>query len=121
MVTVSFDKQNLLLNVESYDKILAFKGHVEIPLVHITKVELNTGPTMDFRYATFGIGTIFAGRIQTGTFKEKEEKSFWDVHDPEKAILITLKNDQYSKLVIEVEQPTETIKEIREKLKARKK
>jgi hypothetical protein len=28
---------------------------------------------------------------------------FWDVHDPEKAIVIRLEDERYSRLVIEVE------------------
>jgi hypothetical protein len=72
---------------------------------------------MDFRHATFGIGTIFAGHVQIGTFKENGEKSFWDVYDPEKAILITLKHDIYSKLVIEVEHPEEVIRQIQSKIR----
>jgi hypothetical protein len=30
---------------------------------------------MDYKHAAFGIGTIFAGRIMTGTFKENGERS----------------------------------------------
>ena len=117
MTSITFDKQNLIIKVEGVDKLLAFKGRVEIPLAHITKVERNSQPVMDFRYSTFGIGTIFAGHVQIGTFKEKGEKSFWDVYDPKKAILITLKNDNYSKLVIEVEKPEQTIEQIQSKIK----
>jgi hypothetical protein len=112
MTTVACTDKDLIINVEGLDKLLAFKGHVTIPFAHIIKVEHNTEPLMDFKHATFGIGTIFAGRIQAGSFKEDGEKSFWDVRDPKKAILITLKDEEYGKLLIEVENPEETIKSI---------
>jgi hypothetical protein len=110
MTSVTCTDQDLVINVEGIDKLLAFKGHVTIPLAHVEKVEHNSEPLMDFKHATFGIGTIFAGRIQAGSFKEDDEKSFWDVRDPKKAILISLKEEEYGKLLIEVEDPEETIK-----------
>jgi hypothetical protein len=108
--------EDLVITVEGIDKLLAFKGHVTIPLAHIVRVEQDPGPLMPIRYSFFGIGTIFAGRIQTGTFTQEGEKSFWDVHDIRKAILITLKDDEYAKLVIEVENPEETINTIQERI-----
>ena len=30
---------------------------------------------------------------------------FWDVHDPEKTVVIRLKDERYARLVIEVEDP----------------
>jgi len=112
MTAITFNQQSLTVKLKGIDRLLAFKGRVEIPLADIEKAEHNDQPVMDFRHATFVIGTIFAGRVQIGTFKENGKKSFWDVHDPKKAILITLKHDTYSKLVIEVEHPEDIIKQI---------
>jgi hypothetical protein len=69
---------------------------------------------MSYKHSAFGIGTIFAGKIQTGTFKEAGEISFWDVRDPAKAILVSLKDDTYKKLIIEVPDPDKTITQINE-------
>lgn len=112
MTTIVFDQQNMILTVEGIDKLLSFKGSITIPLAHVANVKLNTEPLMDFKHAAFGVGTIFAGRIQAGSFKEAGEKSFWDVRDPKKAILISLKDEKYSKLIVEVEKPEETIRAI---------
>lgn len=116
MTTITINDKELIISVEGLDKLLAFKGYVTIPLEHVQKVERNPEPLMKARYAVFGIGTIFAGKIQAGTFSEHGEKSFWDVRNPKKALLITLKDDTYSKLVIEVENPDETIKQIQTKI-----
>ena len=107
MTKATITNKELIITVEGLDKLLAFKGHVTIPLAHIEKVAHNTQGLMDFRDAAFGIGTIFAGMIQAGTFSEDGKKSFWDVRDPKKALLITLRDDAYDKLVIEVENPDE--------------
>jgi hypothetical protein len=112
MTIITCNDKDLTINVEGIDKLFAFKGHVTIPLKHVEKIEKNTEPLMDFRHAAFGIGTIFANRIQTGSFSEDGEKSFWDVRDPQKAILITLKDEEYSKIIAEVEDPMKTIGEV---------
>jgi hypothetical protein len=112
MTSITCDDKNLIIMVEGLDKLLAFKGHITIPLEHVEKIEINTEPLMDFKHATFGIGTIFAGRIQTGSFSEEGQKSFWDVRDPQNAILITLKDEEYGKIITEVESPEQTISEV---------
>ncbi len=39
---------------------------------------------------------------------------FWDVHDPQKAVAIRLADEQYARLVTEVEDPATTIAAIEE-------
>jgi hypothetical protein len=41
---------------------------------------------------------------------------FWDVHDPEKTVVIRLKDERYARLVIEVEDPPATVAAIQEAL-----
>lgn len=116
MTSTTINDQELTINVEGIDKLLAFKGSITIPVEHVVGAEMNSEPLMDFKHATFGIGTIFAGKIMTGTFKEDGETSFWDVRDPQKAIVITLADESYQKLIIEVEDPAATVQEINAKV-----
>jgi hypothetical protein len=120
MTSITCNDKDMTITVEGLDKVLAFKGHVTIPLEHVAGIEKNTEPLMDFKDATFGIGTIFAGRIQTGTFKEAGEKSFWDVRDPQKAVIISLKDEIYSKIIVEVENSDESITNVRAALEKSK-
>lgn len=116
MTSLTCTDNELVITVEGIDKLLAFKGEVKLELAHIKNVEVNHEGLMDFKTATFGIGTIFAGKIQAGTFKENGEKSFWDVHDITKTILLTLEDDVYSKVIIEVEDPEEAVAKIKASL-----
>jgi hypothetical protein len=116
MTSVSINDQELTLHVEGLDKLLAFKGEVKIALAHIKSVALYHEGFMNFKHATFGIGTIFANKIQAGTFKEDGEKSFWDVHDINKTVVLTLSDDAYSRIIIEVADPGETVKAIQAKI-----
>ena len=61
-------------------------------------------------------GTQVPGVITAGTFHQEGERVFWDVHDPQKAIVIRLRDEKYAKLVIEVEDPPTTVAAIQEAL-----
>jgi hypothetical protein len=43
--------------------------------------------------------------ITAGTFFQDGDRVFWDVHDPEKTVVIRLEDERYARLVIEVEDP----------------
>jgi hypothetical protein len=45
------------------------------------------------------------GVITAGTFHQEGERVFWDVHDPEKTVVIQLRDERYAWLVIEVDDP----------------
>ena len=57
-----------------------------------------------------------AGGHHSGTFYQEGERVFWDVHDPEKTVVIRLKDERYARLVIEVEDPPATVAAIQEAL-----
>ena len=43
---------------------------------------------------------------------KKGEEVFWDVHDPEKTVVIRLKDEKYSRLVVKVDDPPATVADI---------
>jgi hypothetical protein len=45
------------------------------------------------------------GVITAGTFYQDGKRIFWDIHRPDKAVVITLAGESYNELVIEVENP----------------
>jgi hypothetical protein len=56
-----------------------------------------------------GWGHPRAGVITAGTFYQEGERVFWDVHDPEKTVVIQLGDERYARLVIEVDDPRATV------------
>ena len=56
------------------------------------------------------------GVITAGTFYQEGECVFWDVHDPEKTVVIRLKDERNARVVIEVEDPPATVADIQEAL-----
>jgi len=49
------------------------------------------------------------GVITAGTFYQDGKRVFWDVHHPERTIVIDLHDEHYNQLVIEVADPQAAI------------
>jgi hypothetical protein len=52
--------------------------------------------------------------VSAGTFYQEGERVFWDVRDPEKVVVIRLRDERYARLVIGVEDPPATVRAIQE-------
>jgi hypothetical protein len=44
------------------------------------------------------------------TFYQDGKRVFWDVHHPEKTIVIDLHDERYKELIVEVDDPAEAVK-----------
>ena len=115
MVKVSFRHGNMILTVKGIHKLLAFKSEFKIPIDQVEGA--STGPEGGL-YPT-GIrapGTHVPGLIIAGTYRAQGNKVFWDVRNKRKAIVIDLKNNAYKRLVVEVNDPQETVDHILERI-----
>jgi hypothetical protein len=56
------------------------------------------------------------GVITAGTFYQDGKRVFWDVHHPEKTIVIDLRDERYNELVVEVSEPEAAVKLIQKAL-----
>ena len=98
------------------DKLWALKSSLEIPLVHIAGVRAD--PEIASRWCQ-GIrmpGTNMPGVITAGTFYQDGMRVFWDVHHPEKTIVIELHDERYKQLVVEVNDAAAAVKLIQSAL-----
>jgi hypothetical protein len=109
MTKVRTSDGKLVIDVEGWDKLWAFKSRLEIPFNHISGVRSGADERASGIRAP---GTHIPGVITAGTFHQIGKKVFWDVHHSERAIAIDLHDDRYSTLVIEVTDPEATICEI---------
>lgn len=98
----------LAVEFRGWDKVWCMKSRLEFPLEHIIDVRPADDPVGGVRT----LGTHIPGVITAGTFLEEGNWVFWNVHDPAKAIAVDLRDEHYSKLVLEVAHPAETIREL---------
>jgi hypothetical protein len=105
MVDLSIADGKLSLHVRGADKLWAFKSSLEIPLAHIAGVRADAEVARGWWHGIRMPGTNMPGVITAGTFYQDGNRVFWDVHNPEKTIVIDLHDERYSKLVVEVVDP----------------
>ena len=95
--------------VEGWDKFWALRSQLEIPISHIRAVRVDPEPARGWWHGLRMPGTQIPGILTAGTFYQSDGAVFYDVHDPERTIVIDLEHEHYKRLVIEVENPTEAV------------
>jgi len=109
MVEVTVRDRIAVFAVEGVDKLWALKSRLEISLAHIRDVRLDTEAARGWWHGFKALGTDVPGVITAGTFYQHGKPIFWDVHDPERVIVIGLKDERYDELIIEVADPVAVI------------
>jgi len=105
MVELSIAEGKLTLSVMGADKLWALKSSLEIPLVHIASVRADAEVARAWWHGIRLPGTNVPGVITAGTFYQDGKRVFWDVHHPERTIVIDLHDEHFNQLVIEVADP----------------
>jgi hypothetical protein len=116
MVDLSVSNGNLTLHVRGADKLWAFKSSLEIPLQHVAAIRADPEIARGWFHGVRMPGTNIPGVITAGTFYQHGERVFWDVHNPENTVVITLKDERYNELIVEVADPQLTVEVVRGQL-----
>ena len=123
MTEVELTESTLIVHVRGADKFWALKSQLEIPLTHVEGAEVDPAVGEHWSDVVKGIklpGTHVPGVIAAGSFYTSGGWVFWDVHDPQNTLTITLAHEHYTKLVIEVTDPAADVARIEEAVRARK-
>ena len=110
MVDLSVAEGKLSAHVRGADKLWAFQSSLEIPLIHIAGVRADPEIARGWYHGIRSPGTNVPGVITAGTFYQDGKRVFWDVHHPEKTIVIDLHDERFSELVVEVADPDAAVK-----------
>jgi hypothetical protein len=105
MVDVTISGDRAIFNVEGSHKLWAIKSRIEIPLTHISGVEVNHDQVSRWWHGFKLLGTDAPGLFAAGTFYYHGELVFWDVFDTAKTVIVSLEHERYKKLIIEVADP----------------
>jgi hypothetical protein len=109
MVVISVDGEKAVFEVEGLDKLWALRSRLEIPLAHIKSVTADPAIARGWYHGIRLLGTNVPGVLTAGTFHRDGNNVFWDVHDPERTIVLDLDHEFYDKLIIEVVDPQKAI------------
>ena len=105
MVSITIERDRVRFNVEGMHKLWSLKSQLEIPLEHIRSARVDPEPARGWFHGLRLPGTQIPGILTAGTFYWNGEWVFYDVHDPEKTIVLELDHEHYKRLVLEVEDP----------------
>lgn len=112
MVDLSVSNGKLVLHVLGADKLWAFKSSLEIPLEHIAGVRADPEAARGWLHGIRMPGTQIPGVLTAGTFYQHGQRVFWDVHHPERTVVIDLRDERYNELIVEVADPAAAIEQI---------
>ena len=113
MVSVVVEGDRVRFEVEGWDKLWALKSRLEIPLAHIQSVRADPEPARGWWHGLRLPGTQIPGLLTAGSFYQHGGFVFYDVHDPERTVVIELDHEHYRRLVIEVENPGDVVERLR--------
>ena len=112
MVDFSISDGVLVLHVRGADKLWAFKSSLEIPLEHIAGIRADPTAAHGWFHGLRMPGTQIPGVLTAGTFYHQGNRVFWDVHHPDRTIVIELRDEDYNELIVEVSDPTAAVEAI---------
>jgi len=116
MTEVELTQDALIVHVRGMDRLWALKSRLEIPISHVVGAEVDAEIARAWHKGIRAGGTHVPGVITAGTFYQEGERVFWDVHDPEKTVVIRLRDERYASLVIEVDNPHSTVAAVQDVL-----
>ena len=125
MVDVEITNGILELRVRGLHKLWAFRDSIQIPLASIEVVRIDAARARAGPEGARNPGTSIPGVLTAGTFNAGVNRTFWDVHNPDHAISIKLRNpqdlfagidDRYDEFIVEVADPVETVERINDAL-----
>jgi hypothetical protein len=108
VVAVTIEGDRAVFTVEGLHKLWCFRSRLEIPLAHITNVEVNADQVGRWWHGIKILGTDVPGFFGGGSFYYHGEYVFWDVADPSRTIIVSLDDERYRKLIVEVADPQMT-------------
>ncbi len=115
MTEVSVSENKLIMEIKGWHKLWAFKGRLEVPLQNI----IDSRPATSERVRGFRFpGTYIPWVITAGSYYGKEGWVFWDVCNLKQAIALNLRANRYSKLVVEVRNPQQTLALVQQALQS---
>jgi hypothetical protein len=109
VTNVSVSDGNLVFEVEGWDKLWSLRSRLVIPIAHVIRVYADSSIAESWWKGLRLAGTHVPGVIAAGTFYHHGTWVFWDVHNPEKALVVDLRDERYGKLIVEVSDPADTV------------
>ena len=111
--TIKIDGNSLIFEIHGIDVILSIRRTISIPLKHVTSVSTDRVPWQPFQQIKV-TGTSLPGVIKDGMFLSSDGLLFFEMHDPDKCITVSLNNERFKKIIFEVQDKESAAKIIKD-------
>lgn len=109
MVELSIEHGMLVVDVKGVDQLFAARRRIEVPLSAVRSVRYD--PAAARRWpGVRAPGTHIPFVVRAGTFYSHDQRSFWDVHHADRAIVIELEGERWNRMVLEVADPAAAVR-----------
>src|SRR4051812_20077002 len=120
MVNVNIENERVIFDVLGMHQLWALRSRLEIPLAHVIGADHDPEQVGRWWHGWKLIGSDLPGIFAAGTFYYHGELVFWDVRDPERTVVVSLSDERYKKLIIEVDDPDLVVERLRAAIRSRK-
>jgi len=108
--TVELTADMLVVTPVGITKIAALKEAVRVPKAHVVGASIDAGILKEKKGLRMP-GTAIPG-YWAGTFRKTGEETFFNIKQTSEPVVIQLKDERYTRLVIGVAQPRELVNQI---------
>jgi hypothetical protein len=104
MARVRVEGDRLVVELEGMHRLWALKRRVTVALAHVRGATVDPGIVHESK-GRRGPGLGIPGGAAVGTFRRGGGKDFWDVGRGTRAVVVQLADDEWDRLVVEVDDP----------------
>lgn len=112
MAEIVVEEDRIVVHVRGVDRILALTTRLEVPLAHVLGAAPDEVEAKRWWHGVREPGVDLPHVLTAGRFLQDGDLVFWDVRGPERAVAVELRHEQFSKLVIGVEDPEAAVERI---------
>lgn len=113
MVNVSITNGRMLLAVEGLDKLWTLRSTLEFPLAHVRSARVDREAARGWWHGFRLSGTNLPGILTAGNYyMPGDGLVFFDVHDPDRTVVLELDHEHYKRLVLEVADPAAEVEKL---------
>jgi len=105
---VRIEGTELVIDQSLVDKVLSLKSDLRFPLAHVVDATWDPGIAKEPK-GLRAPGTSVPGVITAGTYHHDGETSFWNIRHGTNVVVIRLRDEEFDRLVLEVDDPQSVV------------